>query len=125
MINKKLIKKTSKGIAVSLLGVTLAMGNVLSGYAATTEIKATISDSRISGSFQYKERVNSLKITLIYKEKHLITGQVRSGECSNYANGGYSSVSEYRDVDTKYKYIYVKALGYLGSSLIAAAVELN
>ena len=104
-----------KKFKVLLTGVTtmlVVLGTAFTISAATKGITATVTTTMASATYNYGKPSSSLEVEIYFEEEHYQTHQVFCKSESEYAYGGYSSVSMRRNADDAYFYNKIIATGY-------------
>lgn len=118
-IKEKIVKQIVAFMCVAVLGV-IGTGTV---WAASGGITATVSSSRIAGTYTYGAPGHQLKIELYGYEKK------GSGEAilktTAITNGSYTSVSATATPDAGYSFYKLSAYGFVDGNLDAAKLNVT
>lgn len=93
-------------------------------HAATGGITATITPSRISGTYTYGKPGQQLKIKIYGYEKNA-QGKDRILTETSYANGDYTSVSATKTATPDYAFYEMHAFGYVNGNLDASKMNVK
>lgn len=119
-MKSKIVKRFATFMCVAVLGV-IGTGSMC--WAATGGISATVTASRMSGSYTYGEQGHQLKIEIYGYERK------GSGESivkrTSVANGSYTSVSAVGTPDAGYSFYKMSAYGFVDSNLDAAKLNVT
>lgn len=123
------MKKWQKKLAICLCALmmigTPTILYAANTYAAQGVMAKEFTKQRYDVVYSYGNGGNTLKLVVIFTERHTTTGQVYTSSQSDYAFGSETYAELVRNADLGYEYTALNAYGYLNYASAPQASMVN